>query len=1022
MSRVSCRGHQITGPRMRNLLALLAADLRPGCSAARLVRELWWDERPANPSKALQILVSRTRSQLGPDLITSTANGYRLSLGETQVDASAVLLAGSTSAQLLRDGDFEAALGQAEAGLAHWADAEPGEPEPADPLSALRAERLTTYRSLVRTRALALSRLDRDGEATDLLAAVLHDRPQDEEVLLELLRCEASTASASVALTRYEAYRRALRDELGTDPGHALQEMYQQLLNGTAPVVRSGVPHEPNALLGRDDDIVAVTRMTRSSRVTSIVGTGGLGKTRLAYTVSRRAQQHTVHFVPLVGVTSDDAVAAHVASALGAGAASPTTIAAALNSGPALLVLDNCEHVVGGVADLVQALVSMTQDLRVLATSRAPLGLSSESVYLLGELSLPASVELFSHRAKAARPTVELAVAAVEQVCRELEGLPLAIELAAARVRVMSVPDIAARLPDRFALLRGGARDAPERHRALGAVIDWSWNLLDADGRAAMRSLSVFPGGFTAQAAAHVLGVGDASDVLTQLTDQSLLKVADTPAGARLHMLETVREFSAAQRNTAENEEVVTRFVAWARDFGMAHHESVFGADPIPSARMIRAEVDNLALAVRHALSRADGGSVAAVAAVLGCLWLMESNFARMTALTAQTGWLLSHLRPNPAHAEVVRTTAVLSTVNSFFARGPHATRSLAVLRRLPLAPPDTVVRAAHRMLLASAPLPEQERRMPFIAFIANAAETFQRQNDNDLDNALVAAERMLDEATALRSPLLEVFAHSRIGELGLETGHGDRTRRHLAATLPILAELGAPSNMVRLRWALAMANLQTGDLDQAERWVDEAIQPGDDAVGLGLRAEIMLGRGQVEAGLRSWRRVADQLRPSEDPIVGIDHTVQEWWLREVQSVTVVAHARHGRLDLVRDVVGQLPVALTDVLTRRPSIVHYPVYGAMLLAIGVADIADGRPGVRAIALAERLRFSRGYQPTMSPGRARETAERADMAAYADARSEYAATRADGLVAAAMAVLRDRDQPAGSRLITARAHR
>ena len=178
----------------------------------------------------------------------------------------------------------------------------------------------------------------------------------------------------------------------------------------------------------------------------------------------------------------------------------------ALAPGPALLVLDNCEHVVRSAADLVHALVSLTEELRVLTTSRAPLGLSSESVYLLPELDLDTTAELFRQRARAVRPDADLPADAVRELCGGLDGLPLAVELAAARVRVMSVAEIARRLDDRFAVLRGGPRDAPQRHRTLDAVIDWSWNLLDPAGQAAMRALSVFPGGFTADAARHLLG------------------------------------------------------------------------------------------------------------------------------------------------------------------------------------------------------------------------------------------------------------------------------------------------------------------------------------------------------------------------------------------------------------------------------------------------------------------------------------------------------------------------------------
>jgi len=209
-------------------------------------------------------------------------------------------------------------------------------------------------------------------------------------------------------------------------------------------------------------------------------------------------------------------------------------------------------------------------------------------VYLLPELSLATSVELFVQRARAARPGADLPADAVEEVCRHLDGLPLAVELAAARVRVMSAAEIARRLEDRFALLRGGPRDAPERHQTLHAVVDWSWNLLEPAGQAVMRALSVFPGGFTADAARRLLDDGDASDVppvLEHLVDQSLLQVADTPAGTRFRMLETVREFSTARREAAgERDRVVGGFLSWARDFGVARHQAPFGADPFAPA------------------------------------------------------------------------------------------------------------------------------------------------------------------------------------------------------------------------------------------------------------------------------------------------------------------------------------------------------------------------------------------------------------------------------------------------------
>jgi DNA-binding SARP family transcriptional activator len=319
LSRVAFRGQEITSPRLRSLLVLLAGDLRTGASTARLVEGLWPDEQPEHPAKALQVVVSRARAQLGADVIASTPTGYRLALAEDQVDAAAVLRSASASARHAQAGDHAAALAHAEAGLALWEGAAAADEGLDDPVAALRGERGSTYRSLVRARALALARLGRHAEAAGTLAELAAARPRDEEVLVELLRAEAATVGPSAALDRYEAYRRSLRDELGTDPGPALQAVYQQLLQGTAPLVRHGVPHEPNPLLGRDDDIAAVAGLLRSSRVTSIVGPGGLGKTRLAQVVSRQAEQRIVHFVALAGVATDDDVVGEVASALGAG-------------------------------------------------------------------------------------------------------------------------------------------------------------------------------------------------------------------------------------------------------------------------------------------------------------------------------------------------------------------------------------------------------------------------------------------------------------------------------------------------------------------------------------------------------------------------------------------------------------------------------------------------------------------------------------------------------------------------------
>ena len=1091
LSRVSYRGQEITGSRLQGLLALLAEDPHGGCSAARLADELWPGERPEHPAKALQVLVSRARARLGPGVIVSTPGGYRLSLSADQIDASAVLLSAAESAKRSRAGDHLAALGHAEAGLAlcagadGWATGNGGplsaRPLEAHPLAALRTARVPACRSLQRARALALSRLGRRAEAAAPLAELNQRNPRDEEVLAELLRSEAATAGPAAALARYAAYRQRLRDDLGSDPGPALQDVYQELLQADAPVIRRGVRHEPNPLLGRDDDIAAVTSLLRTSRVTSIVGPGGLGKTRLAHAVSSQAEQRVVYFVELAGVAADGDVTAEVAAALGAGEegggppgrgggtpggappGGPAAIVAALGPGPALLVLDNCEHVVPSAAGLVYALVSLSKDLRVLTTSRAPLSLSSESVYLLPELDLAATAELFEQRARAARPDADLPAAAVKELCARLDGLPLAAELAAARIRVMSVAEIARRLDDRFAVLRGGARDAPQRHRTLHAVIDWSWNLLDPAGQAAMRALSVFPGGFTAGAARHLLGAGalrgaDVLLVLEQLADQSLLKVTDTASGARYRMLETVREFAAARReDAAETEAVIGRFLAWARDFGAAHHDFVLTGDDLPAFELVRVEQDNLVLALRHGLDRKEAGTIAAVSAVLGSLWMTESNFTRSNALAADTSGILARYRPEPALVEATRTSLVLGVITGFLLQGPNPARFLAGLRRLPLAPPDTFARAAQAVLSALTGPPEaylaavqelSRSDQPLLAGMASTVESYALEGAGDLDGGLAAARQALPAFERRGGVWLLVAAHSRIGELCLQADEpaADEALHHLSTALSMAEEFGARSSVNRLREAVVLANLQRGAFDEAERELKltaprSSDEPWDMSMfDTAVRAEIALGRGDVEEGLRLWQTAAAALRGPQPPGPAAGETGPPDlsrlgpWALDLQAMAVVAHAYHDRLDLVADITSALPGSLS-VLTAElgpppdSPLASWPglsVYGSLLLALAMTDIARARhaatavgastglarSGARMVALAERFGIQQGFGPTSSAARARRAAQDADGPAYDDAVSSYAGLGPDALRGAARAALGERAQFSG----------
>jgi tetratricopeptide (TPR) repeat protein len=415
---------------------------------------------------------------------------------------------------------------------------------------------------------------------------------------------------------------------------------------------------------------------------------------------------------------------------------------------------------------------------------------------------------------------------------------------------------------------------------------------------------------------------------------------------------------------------------------------------------------------------------------------MVESNYPRVMALAAETAHLLSHFRPGPDLVEVTRTTLVLCTAYTFLLEGPRPVRSLVALRRLPPAPPDTLVRAVAVVLGAAtgdrAALDKLcDSDEPLVAGVASSVVSYYRENEGDLDSALKAARRTLEGFEQRRLPYLEAVAHARISVLCLQAERGEEARRHLLATLPVLERVGNLSDLVGLRWWMTLASLQVGDVDEAERWLEQtaatqADEPvGSRTYGLGVRAEILLARGEIDGGLRLWRRAVDLLVNAEGPIFGMElDPSQEQWPLEAEAVTVVAHAQHGRLDLVGDLAGELARRLAAMLgspvaNPPPYLMELPTCGGLLLALAMVDLDRAartgdkdaaRSGARLVALAERFRFLRNFQPTMSAARARRAATDADRPAYDEAVSSYAGLDADGLRAAALAALAGRERP------------
>ena len=509
---------------------------------------------PANPAKALQVVVSRARAQTAPEVVARTDHGYRLGLRSG---------GGRRAGAPRRRGRRPRGRGPPRPG-----------PGPRPGAGGARPARAGQRGGRAARRAPA-GRGPAPGDRRPPFSAA---PCRDWATTTRPSRCSPACAPT----TRPRSWPCCARPRPCT-----ARRRRSRPTSGTAPTWPTGsasTPDRPSrrctascwrptarcarGCASRPPRWSAATRTSGRSvppsarrRVTSILGPGGLGKTRLAHLLGREADQPVVHFVELVGVASPEDVVGEVGSALGvrdsvSGRRVLTPeqrndvrarIAQVLDQAPTLLILDNCEHVVEAVADLVAYLVATCSRLRVVTTTRAPLAIAAERVFPLGQLGRRGRRRPVL-RSAPRRPARACALDddAVRRVVRRLDGLPLAIELAAAKVRVMSVEDIDRRLDDRFALLRGGDRSAPDRHQTLVAVIDWSWNLLTEDERRALRWLSVFHDGFAMAGAGSLLG-HDALDEVQSLVDQSLLTVIDAGGTVRYRMLETVREFGRMQ-------------------------------------------------------------------------------------------------------------------------------------------------------------------------------------------------------------------------------------------------------------------------------------------------------------------------------------------------------------------------------------------------------------------------------------------------------------------------------------------
>ncbi len=639
----------VAGVRLRTLLLRLVLGHGRPVTADALTDAVWADAAPAGSAAALQALVSRLRRALpAPATLTAEPAGYRLS--GAVLDADEFTALADTGRAALDAGAAARAAEALRAALTLWRGTALADAADAE-FARVTATRLEERRTAA-VEDLAEARLRLGEDDPDLVTALLelaagHPlRERPHALAMRALRAAGRTAEA---LQLYATLRATLAEELGVDPSPELAALHLALLEGAPRTPRRGnLPAPLTSFVGRGADLARLDRLLRDARLVTLVGPGGAGKTRLAVEAARGRGRPPggAWLVELAPVREPADVPRAVLDALGLRESRLMETAVRdprdrliedLTGRELLLVLDNCEHVVHECAQLADALLAACPGVRILATSREPLAITGEALCPVGPLPVPPpdaepgtvlefpSVRLLADRAAAVRPGFRVAdgnVADVVEICRRLDGLPLAIELAAARLRTLPVAELAARLGDRFRLLTGGSRTALPRHQTLTAVVAWSWDLLDEAERRLARRLSVFLDGTTLEGAERVCG-GDPA-TLGGLVDKSLVTLAEEDG--RYRMLETIRVY--AGERLAEAGEAAPVRDAHARHF----LELAEAADPklrtgeqLPWLARLRAERDNLTAALRWAVDSGDAATAVRLSAALGWYWSLSS-------------------------------------------------------------------------------------------------------------------------------------------------------------------------------------------------------------------------------------------------------------------------------------------------------------------------------------------------------------------------------------------------------------